>query len=884
MPQLHPIHALSLTDLRPVIGRAREADAIHDAFGDARLVSLVGPPGIGKTRLAVHHVQGLGPRERVFVVDLADASTLDDLVRSVAAAADLTLGRSGEDVVARLGVCIADAGPALWLFDNFESVSGESAVVARWLSVAPAARFLVTTQARLRVLAEHPIELAPLPVESGPPDAGAVALFLRQAAQARPGYAPTTEDLDQIRELARRVDGIPLAVVLLASRMDVWGPSQLLKRLSRGRPARARHRDLPQRHTSMQAAMQSAWHLLDLPEQLTLAQLSVFVGGFDVELAEAVVELPPELDTDVAEAVAGIRQKSLLFNAAAGPDGVVRLNMYSPVRELAAEKLEAKGNRSDTERRHGVAVLRRVEPLLPALRRTDEPRCRAVLMAEFDNLSAVVDRALRADKPNSEAAHRAAVCLDELLARHGPYRDQLDMLERLLALEAPVKPVHRAKVLYARGRTHRFLGRFVEGVEDIKEAGQIAAGAEAWPVVAVCCLDLAFSAHLVGRPDDTVQQAQAALDHLAKVENPEPSVVGGATGILGLGHCERGEYVEAERLLRRSIELLRAAGTVGMQGSGTVYLASTLRAVGRHEEAGLAYVEGLALLRSAGDRSYEIICLRLMASLHHERGQLDLAVARNIEAVSLAQEVGAPIDHALATSARAAAMADLGDLPGAKTLVQELAASRDQLPPNAQMVIHLQKGHILLAQAAGADARAERDQASALRARVLDLVAHAAKADVANEEVRSAARILGAVAHRSGAAQPGLLVHGEEGWIQLPDGARVDVARRANTRRVLWCLVRARLDRPDRPVALDELVAAGWPGERIRTESARARVYTAINTLRRWGLKPYLLTRDRGYLLDPEVSCTLTGELASSAASVVVRRWLPSCVSSDSTR
>ncbi|HSW09006.1 AAA family ATPase, partial [Aquabacterium sp.] len=269
------------------IGRQSALQELAQRFeGGARLVSLLGTGGTGKTRLAQRYGwTWLGDYPGgVWFCDLSPASTLDGIVHAVAQGLELPLGQV--DPVQQIGQAIHGRGACLVVLDNFEQVARHAeATLGQWLDRAPEARFLVTSREVLGIVGEEAMSLPPLPPEDS------VTLFLRRAVAASQGFKPGPEDSEAIGPLVALLDGLPLAIELCAARVRVMPPRQLLQRMGDRFKLLAGGSGRRDRQATLRNTLDWSWDLLRQPERAALAQLSVFEGGFTIASAEAVVDL-----------------------------------------------------------------------------------------------------------------------------------------------------------------------------------------------------------------------------------------------------------------------------------------------------------------------------------------------------------------------------------------------------------------------------------------------------------------------------------------------------------------------------------------------------------------------------------------------------------------
>lgn len=365
----------------------REAVALRD--GGARLIAIVGPGGVGKTRLATE-LAHTSPAGVAGFVDLADARTAQDLARSVGTA----IGAGAEPTDAEIALALASRGATLLVLDNCEPIVAETALrVGRWLDLAPRLVVVVTSREPLRVAQERVLRLDPLP----PGDAR--EMFRALALAARPDLDVDGHD-EAITRLVERLDGLPLAIELAAARVRTMSPTQLLERMPRrfdllgGGP-----RDRSPRQATLRGALAWSWDLLDPDERLALAQCSVFRGGFTLEAAERVLRLGP--DAWVPNVLEALCDKSLVQLGANR-----RYRLLESVREYAAEHLAAQAGTEPTEQRHLAWIVAAASDEAPQ----DD-------LLELDNLLVALRRAIAWDRYE---AVELAMRMGRLADREGP--------------------------------------------------------------------------------------------------------------------------------------------------------------------------------------------------------------------------------------------------------------------------------------------------------------------------------------------------------------------------------------------------------------------------------------------------------------------------------
>lgn len=894
------------------VGRTAELDLLRQSFAQgARLVTVLGPPGMGKSRLALRFAelcQAAGGLRCVALCELADASTAEDVCAALGRAIDAVVGEArGGDRVEELGGALARLGDALVILDNAERlVDIGPETIGRWLRLAPRARLLVTSRVRLRLAGEVVLELGPLPAAEGG------QLFLGRARAARPSFAETPENARDIADLVQQLDGIPLALELGASRMGVLSPAQLLALLPRRLDVlAARVRDPAARQGTLREAIDASWGLLEPWEKAALAQLSVFRGGFSLAAAEAVVEpagagvrAPPMID--VLESLA---DNSLLFTRPARADEV-RFGLYLSVRDHAAERLAAAGGARAAVARHAAFFLRVATEALE-----DEgagaPAALERLALDRENLIAAHRALVASGGAGIDGALRIALALEGVLSRWGPVSLVISLLDEALGAgrEAAAGLLLRAQIVRARacvrlGRLEEARAGFAQALARAQEEGDrrlegvaaIGLGevlrqqghlveAERRLLEGLTLLRsnpgpftkllararnaLGHAYMLTGRPAEARAQHEEALRLLQGDRDPDVETTTRVS--LGLLALAERRFDEAAALLGAPSE--PAGGALAeaaplppepepVRLGAVVYL---LQEQGRLAEAVSAAEAAVSLARRSGNRRTEGFVLGQLGLIHLEAGDLAAAVAPLERGAALLVDAGDARASALHLASLAAARARLGQAHEAARL---LARADEQLAPVGDpmlaTVIDLYRAGVALAAAApDAGAAAAQRIAEALGGGgTLDAPAPGSPA-ACSYHVRTAIRILrrglagpAAVAPppQTSASRGGALIVAPDGrWCRLPDGRELTFQRARAQRLMLLRLLDERLRAPGRALTVEALFEGGWPGERAGAEAAHNRVYVAVSRLRKLGFQGLLLSRDDGFLLDPAV-------------------------------
>jgi predicted ATPase len=866
-----------LSPLGRFVGRAGLLATLdeHVARGD-RLLTLLGPGGMGKTRLAQRYGETRGASYvaagGVWFCDLTEAREVSDLCAVVARALDLRMETeldvraAAEDV----GQALAHAGALLLVLDNFEQLPAAAAlVVEHWCAVAAEACVIVTSRARLRVAGEVVVELLPLAVPS--PDATdpqeilaseAVALF-RERASAAGGHGAARADAVDARDLAalvRELDGIPLAIELAAARCRVLAPRELLARLaSRGGLVATGERS-GSRHATLRAAIDWSWNMLSDADKSTLAQCAVFAGEFSLEAAEAVVDLS-ELGgaPDVVDVVAALRDKSLVRSVGAATTST-RLALYVSIREYAQEHAARRADAAalvDRHRRYYVDSTRAAAETFA--RRGDAPS-RAVLRSEKENLLAI-QRGLRArgalSRADAEDLARVVLSLQPVIEAETAYEDLIAMIsDGIAASEAARDDALRGRLLVARGNAYGLRGEAVSCLGDLEAARDLGRATGDRPLEAEALLMAGVRYRQQGRLDEAWSAGSEAATMLEGAGYPR--MEGANLAVMGFLLCELGRAEESRRYNVRARALFSEAGDRWSEALTLANLAQLDQAAGEVERAALGYEGALERFREVGDRRYEGRYLGYLAGLDLERGREGAARAGYESSldllVSFRMRHGEGLFRACLGALEASesrAREAVNQLDRAEDLLRSLEA------PSFVASVGVHRGHLDLLLSREAAARGESERAAAHEAAARARLANVSFA-ASSEDVRFAMRLLerALARHLPGAraparVRPRLAVGPSARWFRTADGPVVELGRRASLRLILLALVQRRIKAPDEAIGGEALLALGWPGERILAGAGATRVRVGISTLRRLGLAGLLLTREDGYLLDP---------------------------------
>jgi predicted ATPase len=673
----------------PLIGREKEMAAANQLLQrhDARLVTVTGPGGIGKTHFATEVARGLTDQFPFGVYFVSLASTSDHSV--VASVIAQTLGvreSAGQGPQQSLKEYMRKSvtAPLLLLIDSFEHLLNAAPMLAELLGLAPGLKILVTSRAALRVHGEHEFALATLALPDSKAVATtsalaewpAIALFVQRAAAVKPGFCLTAENASAVTEICARLDGLPLAIQLAAARIKLLSPAAMRARLaSRLQLLTSGARDLPARQQTLRHTIDWSYDLLSDAEHKLFRRLSVFAGGFTLEAAESVSDTKQDLGLDVLDGLSSMVDKSLVRQVEQ-TEGEPRFVMLETIQEYGLEKLAVSGEEALIRKAHAAYYVILAEDAATEKEASEIKRWMDRFETEHDNFRAALD--WLTEGKYAAWGLRLATALFRFWEMREYFTEGRQRLEAVLhLLPATAHETAQMRALFAAGILAANQLDYDASEELLRKNLEIARKHEDQQSVAVSLNALA----VISRDQGKLDAANALFEESLEVWREVGDRLAVARTLSNLATVRKfqGNYQDAGSLYEECQMIFGELGDRTGIAWAFNHQADLLREQGDLAAARALYECGIAAFREANDRWGIAGSLADLGNLTREQG--DYVASRELyrECLSLFQELGHKRGIARGFESFAALAVACGDSERALRLAGVAAALRQSI-------------------------------------------------------------------------------------------------------------------------------------------------------------------------------------------------------------
>ncbi len=607
------------------IGREKELESAKELLlrREVRLVTITGPGGIGKSRVALEIARDLTEAfpSGVYFVPLAgltDATSIPIVLAQTLGVRETPAQSLFETLKSYLRNSLH--APMLLLIDNFEHLVEAAPLVADLMAAAPELKLLVTSRAALHIYDEQEFPLPPLSL----PDSkslrslealsqfSAISLFIQRAASVKPDFKLTEENSAAVADICAHLDGLPLAIELAAARIKLLSPSALRTRLASSlQLLTGGSRDLPARQQTLRQTIDWSHDLLNAPEQKLFRRLAVFVGGCTLEAVESVCDTKQDLELDVFDGVASLVDKSLLRQVEQ-PDGEPRFVMLETIREYALGKLKESQEEAPTKRSHAAYCLVLAEEGAAEGLSSNKVEWQDRFELEHDNFRTALG--WLTETGEADWALRLGAALFRFWEMREYLAEGRDHLDKILKLRAAATPsTARMRALFAAGVLATEQGDFLPANSLMQES-------------------LSIARHLQDKPSISV-----------------------SLNALAVNARDQGQLADARTLFEESLVVWRDLGDAHAEARALSNLANVAKLQEDYARARSLYDQCLAIFRQVGDSTGVAWALNHQGDVAHDMG--DTHAAQSLYEQALAKF------HALGDQwGIAGSLADLGNL------------------------------------------------------------------------------------------------------------------------------------------------------------------------------------------------------------------------------
>ena len=635
----------------PLIGRERELSFAKEMLlrQDVGIITLIGPGGTGKSRLGLQI--GLDSlhsfEDGVYLVRLTPVRDPDLVVSTIADTLGIRETNDASSLLGKLKDYLREK-QMLLLLDNFEQVLEAAPKIVELMETCPKLRLVVTSRAPLRVRGEKELFVPPLSVPL--PDAyinlqntsqyAAVELFIQRARSIRPDFAVTNENAPAIAEICHRLDGLPLAIELAAARIKMMTPHELLSKLERRFDIlRGGVRELPERQQTLRGAIDWSYELLNDSTKKLFRRLSVFVGGWTMDAAEAVCNVDNELGFDVMDEMETLVDNSLLSQTQ-DADGQTRFGMLETIWEYANERLHKSNELDQIRHRHALYFLDFVRKVEPLIRSRERVKFTRKMRQEFNNIRAILEWNCSTGK-SIEIGQKIAITLAWFWQSSMSISESYQWAVRLMEHVDDSTPLEiHAGLLWGLGGFAWSQGDLPRAITNLDESLHLARMTDDKYLLANILIVRGLAANSAHEVQAAIEMFEESIELLRSLNETWGQSL--ALSWMGDVALLDKDFERARQLHEQAIDIARE------QGDPWIFLAplmsggNTALITGSPEEAQAIASEAIGLLREIDDKWSLAWGLNSLGHAALQLGHLEVARASFEECIVVARNIGNP--------------------------------------------------------------------------------------------------------------------------------------------------------------------------------------------------------------------------------------------------